>query len=60
MRYIKGELVLSDTDKKHFLFALQTLEQNIGTSGDKKADKDAQQSFNIVKLIAIRLGVDYD
>jgi hypothetical protein len=60
MKNINGCLILNKQDIKNLVFALNTLEQDIGTRGVKNLDLKAKKSFLTVKQIACRLGVDYD
>lgn len=60
MRNSKGCLILNKADIKNLIFALNVLEQDVGTRGVKSDDLKAKKGFETVKEIALRLGVDFD
>lgn len=60
MKQLNGVLILNKKDVNNLVFALNTLELDIGTRGVKTWDDKAKKSFKTVKEIAYRLGVDFD
>ena len=51
---------LNKKEKERLEFALEILKQNINSSGNKDYDNKVEKSFQLVRAIAYRLGVQYD
>jgi hypothetical protein len=51
---------LNEKEKERLEFALDILKQNINSTGDKAYDNKVEKSFQLVRAIAYRLGVQYD
>ena len=60
MKQVQGVLILNKTDVKNLVFALNTLEIDVGTRGIKSEDAKAKKAYETVKEIFYKLGVDCD